>query len=147
MWCRKHAPAHVNKLNNLPPIIYVHTKQSYCLCKCVDINLRSVGKQYLPEILSECSRQFPGDFFSDFLFISLLAFLRWNSEIHPMFWKKVACATFPHACTHCLTHKRIVSGQTGSRTPTSGISVMEFVMTWSWRRRRRWWWWWWWRWW
>ena len=62
--------------------------------------------------------------------VCLLAFLGLNSYIQPMFGEKVACATvFPHLYVRCHTYKCTVIRHSGSCTPTSEISTLEFVMS------------------
>ena len=62
-------------------------------------------------------------------FVSLKAFLRENSKVHPMLDGKVAHATtFPHMyILHIDVYKCIVICYSSSCAPTSWISTMEFV--------------------
>ena len=63
--------------------------------------------------------------------VCLVAFLSYNSEVHPVFGEKVVCATvFQHLYVYYHTHKCSVTRLSGSCTPTAEISIKIFVMSW-----------------
>ena len=85
-----------------------------CVCACVYACVRACVRACACVCLS----------------VGLLAFLRENSDVHPILGARVACATIsPQLYVYFHTCKCSLTRTSGSCTPTSEISIMEFVMS------------------